>query len=163
MRTIPIAVAALALLGTAASAQTTPPARSPTSPAPSTAQPTPPPPAVNPLTQDEVSKIEGTSVYGSDDTKIGHITEILVDPQSKKIDRLVVAAGGVMGIGGHRVAMPLDKFSWDERKGGFKISETAASVKAMPEWVEGAFVTGSSRSLGKEAETTGTGDNDRTR
>jgi len=163
MRTIPIAVAALALLGTAASAQTTPPVRSPTTPAPGATQPAPPKPAVNPLTQDEVSKIEGTAVYGKDDSKVGHISEVLIDPQSKKIEKLVVATGGIMGIGSHRVAMSLEKFAWDGQKGGFKISETTDSMKTMPEWVEGAAETGRTQSLGREAETTGTGNSNPTR
>ena len=35
-----------------------------------------------------------------------------MDPDSKKIDRLVVKTGGVLGVGGHRFALPVDQFSW---------------------------------------------------
>ena len=155
MRMLPIAAATLALLGTAAMAQTTPPRNSSTS-APSAAQPAKP--AVNPLTQVDVTKIEGTAVYGSDNSKIGHVSEVLMDPTSKKIDQLVVTAGGVLGMGGHRVALPLDQFTWDSADGGFKIEKTEASLKAMPEWHENTTSTGSSQPPAKQAVPSSAGD-----
>src|SRR5262249_32292933 len=121
MRKLPIAVAALALMTGAASAQTntlnTPP-NTPPRPAPGAATTAPmhKAAAINPLTQEDVSKIDGTSVYGNNDEKIGHISTVLMDPSSKKIDRLVVTAGGVLGVGGHRVAIPVEQFSWDADK-----------------------------------------------
>jgi len=149
MRTIPIAVAALALMTGVASAQTSTTPNAPARPAPgattapAAAQKTP---AINPLTQEDVSKIDGTSVYGGDDGKIGHVSTILMDPSSKKIDRLVVTAGGVLGVGGHRVAVPVDQFSWDADRGVFKLGMTEAALKQMPEWIEGQeTATGSSQ------------------
>ena len=149
MRTIPIAVAALALMTGVASAQTSTTPNAPARPAPgattapAAAQKTP---AINPLTQEDVSKIDGTSVYGGDDGKVGHVSTILMDPSSKKIDRLVVTAGGVLGVGGHRVAVPVDQFSWDADRGVFKLGMTEAALKQMPEWIEGQeTATGSSQ------------------
>src|SRR5438874_6650995 len=147
MRKLPIAtVAALALMTGAASAQMSTSPSSPARPAPgATTAPMQKEAAINPLSQEDVSKIEGTSVYGSDDGKIGHVSTALMDPSSKKIDRLVVTAGGVLGVGGHRVALPIDQFSWDADKAAFKLSTTMANLKSMPEWVEGeTTATGSS-------------------
>ena len=147
MLKLPIAaVAALGLMAASASAQMTP---SPSQPrntnAPATAAAQPSRPAPNPLAQEDVSKIDGTAVYGSDDKKIGSISTVLMDPQSKKIEKLVVTAGGVLGVGGHRVALPLDQFSWDGQKDAFKLSTTETALKDQPEWVEGAGTgTGSS-------------------
>jgi sporulation protein YlmC with PRC-barrel domain len=139
MRKLPIAaVAALALMTGVAAAQNSTSPSSPARPAPgATAAPIQKEAAINPLSQEDVSKIEGTSVYGSDDGKIGHVSTSLMDPTSKKIDRLVVTAGGVLGVGGHRVAIPVDQFSWDADKGAFKLGTTVAELKQMPEWVEG--------------------------
>src|SRR5205809_5710891 len=149
MRKLPIAtVAALALLTGAASAQMSTSPSSPARPAPgATTAPMQKEAAINPLSQEDVSKIEGTSVYGSDDGKIGHVSTALMDPSSKKIDRLVVTAGGVLGVGGHRVAIPVEQFSWDADKGAFKLGTTVADLKHMPEWVEGGkqTATGSSQ------------------
>ena len=140
MPKLPIAaVAALALMTGAASAQMSTTPSSPARPAPgaTTTAPMPKEAAINPLNQEDVSKIEGTTVYGSDDGKIGHVSTALMDPSSKKIDRLVVTAGGVLGVGGHRVAIPVGQFSWDADKGAFKLGTTVAELKQMPEWVDG--------------------------
>ena len=147
MRKLPIAVAALALMTGAASAQMSNTTSSPARPAPSaTTAPVHKEAAVNPLNQEDVSKIDGTAVYGGDDGKIGHVSTILMDPSSKKIDRLVVTAGGVLGVGGHRVAVPVDQFSWDADRGVFKLGMTEAALKQMPEWIEGQeTATGSSQ------------------
>ena len=162
MRTIPIAVAALALLSATASAQTsqTPPPR-PMSPGTSaTAVPAKAAPAINPLTQEDVSLIEGTTVHGGDDAKLGSISTVLMDPKTKQIDRLVVAAGGVLGIGSHRVAIPVDQFSWDGDKAVFKLTKDMASLKAMPEWVEGATTATGSSLPPKKPAAAGAGDSD---
>jgi sporulation protein YlmC with PRC-barrel domain len=155
MRKLPIAaVAALALMTGVASAQSTSPSN-PARPAPgATAAPVQKEAAINPLSQEDVSKIEGTTVYGSDDGKIGHVSTALMDPSSKKIDRLVVTAGGVLGVGGHRVAIPVEQFSWDADRGTFKLNTTVAELKQMPEWVEGQqTMTGSSLSPRNDATT----------
>jgi hypothetical protein len=149
MPKLPIAaVAALALMTGAASAQMSTSPSSPARPAPgATAAPVQKESAINPLSQEDVSKIEGTTVYGSDDGKIGHVSTALMDPTSKKIDRLVVTAGGVLGVGGHRVAIPVEQLSWDADRGAFKLNTTVAELKQMPEWVEGQQpMTGSSLS-----------------
>lgn len=140
MRTIPIAaVAALAIITGAASAQTTDSTNTPRPLTPGiTAAPAQRQPMPNPLAQQDISNIEGTGVYGSDDKKIGSVSRVLMEPQSKKIDRLVVNSGGVLGVGGHRVAIPVDQFSWDADKGAFKLPTTVVSLQSMPEWVEGA-------------------------
>ena len=161
MRTIPIAVAALTLMSAAAFAQTTPSSPSrPTSSSPgATMAPAKPAPAINPLTQEDISNVQGQTVYGGDDAKLGHISNVLMDPKTKQIDRLVVAAGGVLGIGSHRVAIPLDQFSWDGERAVFKLTKDVAALKSMPEWVEGATATGTSQPPKKPA-TTGAGDGD---
>lgn len=148
MRKLPIAtLAALSLMATAASAQTTPSPGQPRTPAnaPATAAAQPSRPAPNPLAQEDISKIDGTSVYGNDDKKIGRISTVLMDPQTKKVEKLVVSAGGVLGVGGHRVAIPLDQFTWDGQKDALKLSTTESALKDQPEWVEGqGTMTGSS-------------------
>ncbi len=91
-------------------------------------------PAVNPLTTPDVSLLNGTDVYGANGNKIGSVSTALMNPTSKKIDRLVVSAGGVLGIGAHRVALPVDQFTWDAGKLGFLIAQTEQQLKSMPAW-----------------------------
>jgi sporulation protein YlmC with PRC-barrel domain len=103
-------------------------------------------PAVNPLTMEDVSHITGTAVYGSDDKKIGSISNVLMKPDSKTIDRFVVAEGGLLGVGAHHVALPLDQFRWDQQKEGFTLAKTAAELKAMAEWQDPSRITSGSGS-----------------
>ena len=161
MRTIPIAAAALLVFSSGiATAQTTAPTpRTPGSPAPSaTTAPVQRAATPNPLKQEDVTQIEGNSVYGGDDSKIGSISTVLMNPDSKQIDRLVVHSGGFLGMGGHRVAIPLDKFSWDAERGVFKLPMTEANLKELPGWAEGAqTATGSSTPPRNDKPATGAG------
>lgn len=136
MRMLPIVTAAaIGLTAASASAQMTPATNQPHTPgAPAATAAAKPAPAPNPLAQADISKIDGATVYGNDDKKIGRISTVLMDPQSKKIEKLVVAAGGVLGIGGHRVAIPLDQFSWDADRDGFKLNTTETALRDQPEW-----------------------------
>jgi sporulation protein YlmC with PRC-barrel domain len=109
--------------------RSTPPAATTTPPAAAVRTPTP-----DPLKMEDVSKINGTAVYGSDDSKIGSVSTVLMKPESKTIDRVVVNAGGVLGVGGHKVAVPISQLTWDSEKDAFKIAKTSDDLKAMPEW-----------------------------
>lgn len=156
MRTIPIAAAALLVIASGvASAQTTSP-RPPGATAPTATAPAPRP-TPNPLKQEEVSQIEGNSVYGGDNEKIGHVSNVLMNPDSKQIDRLVVTSGGFLGMGGHRAAIPVDKFAWDGEKGAFRLPMTTANVKEMPQWAEGAQTTSTGSSTPPRSETPSAG------
>jgi sporulation protein YlmC with PRC-barrel domain len=140
MRSKLIATAsAFVLLAGTAMAQTAPPSATNRTPSPNnsmstTATPAVRTPAPDPLKMEDVSKISGSTVYGSDDSKIGSVSTVLMNPESKTVDRFVVSAGGVLGVGGHKAALPIDQFTWDSDKGGFKIAKTSDDLKAMPEW-----------------------------
>ena len=91
---------------------------------------------LDPLKQADVSKISGTDLSGSDNTKIGSVLTELMNPESKRIDRLVLSTGGILGVNKHDVVLGIDKFSWDADKNGLKVSSTADELKSMPEWHE---------------------------
>jgi sporulation protein YlmC with PRC-barrel domain len=144
------AASALALASSPVVAQTSPaPAGSPQPGAGLTPGVTAitPAPAHNPLTTEDVSKIKGTNVYGTDGKKIGDISTALMKPESKTIDRLVVSSGGLLGVGNHQAVLPLSDFQWDQDKGGFKIAKSADDLKAMPAWQDPSKMesTGSSQ------------------
>ncbi len=159
MRIIPIAAAALALWGIAASAQTiTGPAPYSTSiPVQSTTRVPVNRDAINPLTEGLLSRIRGTAVYGSDERWIGHVATVLIDPRTRRIDRLVVAAGGILGFGSHPVAIAVNQFSWDAYKRVFRLPATLAFVKSMPAWSESETATGSTQPFGNNGAPTGAG------
>lgn len=129
-----VAVAALGLMTATASAQMTPSTPHATGGAPASTAPAKRAPQPNPLAQADVSKIDGAAVFDSSNKNIGHVSTVLMEPQSKKIDKLVVAAGGVLGIGAHQVAIPLDQFSWDADQDGFKLKMDETALKTQPAW-----------------------------
>jgi sporulation protein YlmC with PRC-barrel domain len=61
---------------------------------------------INSQRQDQylASKFKGTDVIGSDDKKIGDVTDILFD-KGGKIEAYVVSVGGFLGIGSKEVAL----------------------------------------------------------
>lgn len=155
MRATSILAASAALLFSASAfAQSTPPATQHgpgAGTAPAAAVHTPKP---NPLMQADVNKIEGAEVLGRDGKKIGDVSTVLMQPQDKKIDQLVVHTGGVLGIGGRYVALPVTAFNWDSNKDAFTIDKTANDVKYLAEWKGSsstATETGSSAPAGKAA------------
>jgi PRC-barrel domain len=162
MRTTWISAASvLALLAAPALGQTT----APSSPAPTVApmqgqpdplkqEPDPLKQEPDPLKQEDVSQIKGAVVYGGDNKKIGSIATVLMRPDSHQIDRLVVGAGGVLGVGAHDVALPINQFRWDSQRAGFKISKTAADLKAMPAWVASGAAKGMNGSSAAPAPAT---------
>jgi sporulation protein YlmC with PRC-barrel domain len=116
-------------------------------------------PAPNPLKQEDVSKIEGAPVLGSDGKKVGAVSKVLMKPDEKTIDRLVVHSGGVLGIGGRYVAMSVDDFSWDADAAAFKISKTTNDLSSMAEWTPpgSGTATGSSTPVERTAPATPSG------
>jgi sporulation protein YlmC with PRC-barrel domain len=165
MRAISMAAAtAVALLTVSAYAQSQSPPSGTTLPrsnGPAATAPAPRAPTLNPLKQEDVSKIEGDSVLGSDGKKLGSVSKLLMKPDDKAIDRLVVHAGGVLGVGGRYVAMPVDDFSWDGDADAFKISKTADDLTTMAEWTPNGSETrgtGSSTPAPKSTSPTRSGE-----
>lgn len=55
------------------------------------------------------SKFMGTDVIGTDDAKIGDVSDVLFDKQGK-VDALIVGVGGFLGIGQKDIALPISSF-----------------------------------------------------
>jgi hypothetical protein len=100
-----------------AATEPAPPAKSPamTTPAPSSSAATTPSSSsakfVNSQRSDQflASKFKGTNVIGSDEQKIGDVSDILFDKDGK-IEAYVVGVGGFLGIGAKDVALAPSAF-----------------------------------------------------
>jgi sporulation protein YlmC with PRC-barrel domain len=68
-------------------------------------------PIVDTQAKDEwlASKLKGMTVIGSDDQKIGSVSDILLD-KSGKVRALIVGVGGLLGLGARQVAVEFDAF-----------------------------------------------------
>lgn len=113
-------------------------------------------PMKNPLSSEDISQIDGTSVAGKDGSSIGKVSTVLMNPSTKRVDRLVVAEGGVLGVGAHDVALPVDDFHWDARNHNFVIQKTADDLKAMPAWQQPQLAENPNRSTASSGVAAGT-------
>ncbi|GAD54460.1 PRC-barrel domain-containing protein [Limimaricola cinnabarinus] len=57
-----------------------------------------------------LTDLEGSTVYGINDERIGDIGDIMVDDQGQ-IQEVVVEVGGFLGLGEKPVAIPFDQMS----------------------------------------------------
>jgi len=64
------------------------------------------------------------NIYDPSDTKIGEITDVLVNKDGK-IGAFMVSVGGFLGIGEKHVAVPFDNVHASERKGERRLTMNA--------------------------------------
>jgi sporulation protein YlmC with PRC-barrel domain len=79
------------------------------------------------------SKLLKADVYNDDGKKIGKIEDMIVSPDGK-ISVAVIDVGGFLGVGKHRVAVPVDQFSDINAKKIVLPKATKETLKAMPEF-----------------------------
>lgn len=104
----------VAMLATAAMAQTSAP--TPPSSAPATQSKAAPEAHTNLAGQGKwrTSKLIGVDIYGPDDKKVGDITEVIVD-KTGKVEMVTIGVGGFLGIGSKDVAVPFDQVNWSDQ------------------------------------------------
>src|ERR1700680_2043301 len=64
-------------------------------------------------------KVEGTAVYGANDTKIGSIERVMIDKMSGKVSYAVLSFGGFLGIGDDHYPLPWQSLKYDTSLGGY--------------------------------------------
>lgn len=57
------------------------------------------------------SKLVGLNVYNDSNEKIGDVDDVVLG-KGGKIDAVVLAVGGFLGVGEHYVRVPFDKLKW---------------------------------------------------
>ena len=77
-------------------------------------------------------KVEGTAVYGANDTKIGSIERVMIDKKSGRVSYAVLSFGGFLGIGDDHYPLPWQSLKYDTGLGGYRtgITEPAAQGRA---------------------------------
>lgn len=79
-------------------------------------------------------KVEGTSVYGPGDDKIGVIERVMIDKLSGKVAYAVLSFGGFLGIGDDHYPIPWSKLTYDEDLGGYRTDISQADLEAAPRY-----------------------------
>ena len=108
-----VAVLTLLLGASAATAQTTMPQQRPTATTPSTSDVPKAPVAGQIVVQDAntvlAKELIGQTVYATDKTKIGSISDLILSKDGKTVEGFVIGVGGFLGIGEKSVALKMDR------------------------------------------------------
>jgi hypothetical protein len=79
-------------------------------------------------------KVEGTAVYGADDTKIGSIERVMIDKMSGKVSYAVLSFGGFLGVGDDHYPLPWQSLKYDTNLGGYRTGITETQLKGAPKY-----------------------------
>ena len=79
-------------------------------------------------------KVEGTAVYGANDTKIGSIERVMIDKMSGKVSYAVLSFGGFLGIGDDHYPLPWQSLKYDTHLGGYRTGITEKLLKGAPKY-----------------------------
>src|SRR3977135_3432559 len=77
-------------------------------------------------------KVEGTAVYGADDTKIGSIERVMIDKMSGRVSYAVLSFGGFLGIGDDHYPLPWQSLKYDTNLGGYSTGVSENQLKGAP-------------------------------
>jgi sporulation protein YlmC with PRC-barrel domain len=125
------AASAVALLAGVAAAQDAGPGATPTPAAPTTATPAPAATAGEAVRDADMI---GRPVQGSDGKPLGKVRDAVVDARSGKIQKLVIASGGFLGLGAKNVALDFDRVEVRPEGGIIAKDVTQKDVEAMPRY-----------------------------
>lgn len=80
------------------------------------------------------TKVTNADVYNADGDKIGWLDEVVIGKQTGKVEYVVLAVGGFLGLGERYAAMPWDRLTYDEAKGGYNIDATGDQIRSQPHY-----------------------------
>lgn len=101
------------------------PADTATAPAPSAA------PSGTEVSADDMI---GRTVYGEEDEELGEVTDVIVDPDTKQVSRLVIGMGGFLGIGEKTVALDMNQVEIRPEQGIYVSGMRQADIEGMEEY-----------------------------
>lgn len=79
-------------------------------------------------------KVQGTAVYGADESRIGSIERVMIDKQSGKVSYAVLSFGGFLGIGDDHYPLPWESLKYDVDLGGYRTGITEKNLQEAPKY-----------------------------
>ncbi|MBR0801879.1 PRC-barrel domain-containing protein [Bradyrhizobium jicamae] len=79
-------------------------------------------------------KVEGTTVYGADQQKIGSVERVMIDKASGKVAYAVLSYGGFLGIGDDHYPTPWSSLTYDTNLGGYRTNITRDRLDKAPRY-----------------------------
>ena len=83
------------------------------------------------------NKVEGTSVYGQNGEKLGHIYNFMVDKREGRVEYAVLAYGGLFGIGESHYPLPWNTLTYDTEKSGYRVNLDRDRLHDAPSYKAG--------------------------
>ena len=85
-------------------------------------------------TRDLISsdKVEGTSVYDRKGTKLGTVSNVMLDKRSGHVAYAVLSFGGFLGMGASYHPLPWDQLTYDQNQGGYVVNVTEEQLRGAP-------------------------------
>jgi len=80
----------------------------------------------------ESDRVEGTTVYDPQGNNLGSIKRLMIDKISGTVSYAVISFGGFLGIGAEEHAVPWNKLTYDERRGGYRTDITEQELRGAP-------------------------------
>ncbi len=81
-------------------------------------------------------KVEGTSVYGADQKKIGKLERVMIDKISGKVAYAVLSFGGFLGMGEDYYPVPWATLKYDQNLGGYLVNLTRDKLDKAPKYTQ---------------------------
>lgn len=82
----------------------------------------------------ESDRVEGTEVYGTDDSHLGSIKRLMIDKTSGRVGYAVIEFGGFLGMGTDTYTVPWAKLAYDTTLGGYRTDLSPDQVKSAPDF-----------------------------
>lgn len=79
-------------------------------------------------------KVEGTAVYGADESQIGSIERVMINKRSGKVWYAVLSFGGFLGIGDDHYPLPWEALKYDTGLGGYRTGITQKQLQGAPKY-----------------------------
>jgi len=79
-------------------------------------------------------KVEGTAVYGANDTKIGSIERVMIDKVSGRVSYAVLSFGGFLGIGDEHYPLPWQSLKYDTDLVVYRTGTTETQLQGAPKY-----------------------------
>ena len=79
-------------------------------------------------------KVEGTNVYGADESKIGEIDRVMIDKITGKVAYAVMSFGGFLGMGEDYYPVPWPMLKYDTNLGGYRVGLTRDLLNRAPRY-----------------------------
>lgn len=87
------------------------------------------------------SEVQGASVHDTARTKIGTVHDVMIDKANGRVAYVVLAYGGLLGIGARHYPVPWDELTYDPDLPGYVVDVDRDTLEGGPSFADEAAVT----------------------